>query len=369
MIYADNAATTPVDARVLGEYVLYDESMYGNPSSKHPMGRQAKRAVEDAREYVRKFFNADGYHVVFNSGATEGDNTAIISAMRLQRASGKNHIVISAMEHPAVYNMCLDLSHKGFDVAVVNPDRHGVVRPEDVERAITDKTGLVSIMMVNNEIGTLQPVKEIASIAHEHTAFFHTDAVQAVGHIKIDLNDIGADILTFTGHKIYGPKGIGCMLYRKDYFRGIFKGGTQENGFRPGTENVSGIVGLKSALKMIEENRSGSPATKTFISEMKKCAHSVVYNVDPSTSIADIISLRFPGIRGEDAVILLGESGLCVSAGSACSSGSHAVSRTLKSIGLTDKEASETIRISFGRFNTASDGIHAAHIIMSTLGY
>lgn len=365
MIYADNAATTQVDARVLGECLLYDISRYGNPSSQHPLGRQAKEAIESAREYICQFFNANEYNVVFNSGATEGDNTAIISAMRLQRLSGKNHIIISAMEHPAVYNLCMDLSNKGFDITVINPDRSGVVRPEDIEKSITDRTGLISVMMVNNEIGTLQPVKEISHIAHKHTAFFHTDAVQAVGHMPIDLNDIGADMMTFTGHKIYAPKGIGCMLYRKDYFRGIFKGGKQENGFRPGTENVAGIVGLKEALKIIAEGNYGSPATKAFVDEMSQSKTNFMYNTDPNVLTSDIISLRIPNVRGADAVVLLGEYGLCVSAGSACSSGSHTVSRTLKSIGLTDKEASETIRVSFGRFNTVSDGVNASKIIKS----
>lgn len=370
MIYADNAATTPIDPHVLEICSQAMELCYGNPSSLHPIGRRAHQILEAARRTVISYFNADGYQAVFNSGGTEGDNTAIIGAMRMQAKNGKHHIVLGAMEHPAVYNMCVELANTlGYTISLVYPGPNGVIDPASVQRAMTRRTGLVSVSMVSNELGTIQPVAEITRVSHQGGALFHTDAVQAVAHLPINLSKIKADVFTFTGHKIYGPKGIGCMLYKSETFPNLLHGGHQEMGVRPGTESVAQAAGLVAALELLSGCWDGtlctasSAATKPFLSGLEgwECEHTF------NPSGCDIVSLRVDGVRGEDAVILLGEAGLCVSAGSACAAGSHETSRTLKAIGLTARQAEETIRISFGRQNTAEDGTEAARIIRSVL--
>ncbi len=370
MIYADNAATTPTSTRVIEVCNEAMRRFYGNPSSIHPIGREARKVLELSRSYIKEYFNAENYQMVFNSGGTEGDNAAITGAMRTQVKNGKNHIVLSAMEHPAVYNTCVELANTlGYTLSLVYPEANGVIDPASVQKAMTSRTGLVSVSMVSNELGTIQPVAEIARIAHRGGALFHTDAVQAVAHFPIDLNKIGADILTFTGHKIYGPKGIGGMLYRAGTFPNLLYGGHQEMGVRPGTESVAQAVGLATALELLSDlwrctfNKSSSAATKPFLSGLEGWGRKHSFN----PSGCDVVSLQVDGVRGEDAVILLGEAGLCVSAGSACSAGSHEISRTLKAIGLTARQAEETIRISFGRQNIAEEGDGAARIIRSIL--
>lgn len=368
MIYADNAATTPTAARVVE---VCDEAMrrfYGNPSSLHPVGREARKVLELSRSYIKEYFNAENYQMVFNSGGTEGDNAAITGAMRTQVKNGKNHIVLSAMEHPAVYNTCVELANTlGYTLSLVYPEANGVIDPSSVQKVMTSRTGLVSVSMVSNELGTIQPVAEIARIAHRSGALFHTDAVQAVAHFPIGLNKIGADILTFTGHKIYGPKGIGGMLYRAGTFPNLLYGGHQEMGVRPGTESVAQAIGLTAALELLSGcwggtfSKASSAATKPFLAGLEGWERKHSFN----PSGCDVVSLRVDGVRGEDAVILLGEVGLCVSAGSACSAGKHEISRTLKAIGLTVRQAEETIRISFGRQNTTEEGAEAARIIRS----
>ena len=371
MIYADNAATTPVSpevAAVVNDYMLH---WFGNPSSPHMAGRIAKEAIYNTERIVRKYFDAAKYGVVFTSGATESDNMAINFAIKADEDSGRRNIVISAFEHPAVREACIHAKKYGFTVTEVYPKRNGIVDPEDVAREIKKDTVLVSIMAVNNELGTKQPIAEIGRICKKNGVYFHTDATQGLTKNGFDVRWSGVDIVSCTAHKIYGPKGVGLFLYNGEIknMPSIMYGGHQQNSLRPGTENVPGIAGFGAALNALKNegmSMGGLVAKGSFVEMLRKWTHPHSFNAGSDLTNSGIVSLRVEGFKGADLALLLSVTkDVYVSSGSACSSGSGEASRSLKAIGLSDKEASETIRVSFGKYNTAEDGEKVARAIMS----
>lgn len=370
MIYADNAATTRVSnhvAEVVDNRMMY---WYGNPSSQHDAGRVAKSAIRKTEEIIRNFFNADRYGVVFTSGATESDNMAINFAISAGNASCKRNIVISAFEHPAIYEACKNAEKHGFTVTQVYPNRNGIINPEDVENTIQDDTILVSIMAVNNELGTEQPIEQIGDICQRRKVYFHTDATQAIMKSGFDVRLKHVDMLSCTAHKIYGPKGIGLFLYNGsiDNMAPMLYGGHQQNGIRPGTENVPGIAGFGAALEDIKNGvdaENALNAKKEFVKKLSTWDHQYSFNANSDRTESGIVSLRVNGFKGQNLVLLLSAlKGVYVSSGSACSSGSKEASRVLRAIGLSSQEASETIRVSFGRYNAPYDGVLVAKSII-----
>lgn len=371
MIYADNAATTQVSpevAAVVDDYMLH---WFGNPSSPHMAGRIAKEAIYNTERIVRKYFDAAKYGVVFTSGATESDNMAINFAIKAGEDSGRRNIVISAFEHPAVREACMNAKKYGFSVTEVYPKRNGVIDPEDIERAIKNDTILVSIMAVNNELGTEQPIAEIGRICKKKCVYFHTDATQALTKNGFDVRWNCVDIVSCTAHKIYGPKGVGLFLYNGTIrnMPSMIYGGHQQNGVRPGTENVPGIAGFGVALNELKNegmSMGGLVAKGSFVESLRGWDYPHSFNAGSDLTNKGIVSLRVNGFKGADLVLLLGIiKDVYVSSGSACSSGTGEASRSLKAIGLSDKEASETIRVSFGKYNTAEDGKKTAQALMS----
>lgn len=369
MIYADNASTTQVSpevACVVSDYMTY---WFGNPSSNHAAGRRAKDVINKAEISVRRYFNAWGYGLVFTSGATEADNMAINFAVKAGMKSGRRHMVISAFEHPAVYEACMAAKKAGFTITEVNPNSSGVINPGDVAEAIRNDTICVSIMAVNNELGTQQPIDEIGRVCRERGVYFHTDATQALTQHGFDLKRQCVDMVSCTAHKIYGPKGIGLFLFNGliDGMQPMMYGGHQQYGLRPGTENVPGIAGFGVALDDLRNGvwaDNAIAAKRSFLEEIKAWDRKYSFNAETDKTNSGIISLRVHGVKGQDLALLLGVTkDICVSAGSACASGSNAPSKSLKAIGLSDREALETIRISFGRFNAAHDGYMVAKSI------
>lgn len=356
-IYMDNAATTPVNADVLKEMYPMFRDNFGNPSTIYNVGKKAKEKLENARQQVAKALGADTKEIFFTSCGTESDNWAIKGAAFEGLKKGKNHIITSKIEHHAVLHTAQFLEKNGFDVTYLDVDEYGLVSPEDVKNAITDKTALVSIMFANNEIGTVQPIEEIGKICKDKGVLFHTDAVQAVGHIPIEVKKQNIDLLSLSAHKFNGPKGTGALFMRKGVRIGTFmEGGAQESRKRAGTENTAGIVGMGKAIEIACEDienkvKALSKKRDKLINELLKITHSRL-NGHPTKRLPGNVNISFEGIEGESLLLFLNMAGICASSGSACTSGSLDPSHVLLAIGLPHEIAHGSLRLSLSEENT-----------------
>lgn len=359
-IYVDNAATTKTSKNVVDSMIPYFEKIYGNPSSPHSMGIKAKEALENSRLKVAKCLNALPSEIFFTSGGSESDNWAIKGIAHELLKKGKNHIITSKFEHHAVLHTLDSLKKEGFEVTYLDVHENGIVKPNELENAITDKTLLVSIMFANNEIGTVQPIKEIGAICKKHKILFHTDAVQAIGHIKIDVKDMNIDLLSLSAHKFHGPKGIGALYVRKGIrLQNFVDGGAQEFGHRAGTENLPAIVGLSFAIEeayqnIDQKNKHLIEMRNKLIKEVLKIEHSRL-NGDINFRLPGNANFCFEGIEGESLLLMLNAKGIYASSGSACTSGSLDPSHVLLSIGLPHEIAHGSLRISLCEENTMEE--------------
>lgn len=359
-VYADNAATTPVSKKVVEAMLPYMTEHYGNPSSLYSIGQTAARAVDKARQQVATALGADSKEIFFTSGGSEADNWAIKGAAALGAKKGKKHLITSKFEHHAVLHTMASLENQGFKVTYLDVYEDGLVRVEDVENAITDETCLVSIMYANNEIGTVQPIKEIGKICHDKGVLFHTDAVQAVGHIKIDVKDQNIDMLSLSGHKFHAVKGTGALYCKKGIrLPNLIDGGAQESGRRAGTENVPGIVGLGVAItemnEHIDENYAKVKALRDKLFDgAGKISHSRI-NGDKEKRLPGNFSMCFEGVEGESLLLMLDMKGISASSGSACTSGSLDPSHVLLAIGLKHEVAHGSLRLSLSENTTEED--------------
>lgn len=366
-IYLDNAATTPLSKAALEAMMPYFTDSFGNASSQHNFGREAVKAVNESRHTVAQCIGAKDSEIYFTSCGSESDNWAIKGAALELKDKG-NHIITSSIEHPAVYESCKELEKLGFRVTYLPVNKEGFVSPEDLEHAINDDTILVSIMFANNEIGTIEPVKELCAVAHRHGILFHTDAVQATGAVLYNVKDLDIDMLSMSAHKFYGPKGMG-ILYKKDGIKiaKYMSGGEQERAQRGGTTNTPGIVGTAVAIKEATENLGkNSEYVKSlrdyFVGKVKSEISDVIYNGpgDTDMRLPNNASFSFKGIEGQSLLFSLDLAGISASSGSACSSGSVEPSRTLMAIGLTAGTANGSIRFTFGKNNTKDEADTAA---------
>ena len=359
-VYADNAATTAVTPHVLEAMLPYYTEHYGNPSSLYAFGQTAHRAVTKARGQVAAALGADIGEIYFTSGGSEADNWAIRGAAALGARKGKKHIITSKIEHHAVLHTLRALEKEGFSVTYLDVYDNGIVRVEDLAAAITEETCLVTIMYANNEIGTLQPIAKIGKICREKGVLFHTDAVQAVGHVPVDVKADCIDLLSLSGHKFHAPKGVGALYCRKGIrLPNLIEGGAQENGRRAGTENVPGIVGLGTAItdmtEKLEENAVKVAALRDRLFEgASKISHSRI-NGDRAKRLPGNFSMCFEGVEGESLLLMLDAKGICSSSGSACTSGSLDPSHVLLAIGLKHEVAHGSLRLSINEDTTEED--------------
>ncbi|HED23927.1 MAG TPA: cysteine desulfurase NifS [Firmicutes bacterium] len=358
LIYMDHGATTPVREEVLEAMLPFFKELYGNPSSLHSPGREVRRAVEGAREKTARSLGADPGEIYFTASGTEANNIALRGTARQRGKPG--HIITSAIEHHAVYDVCKDLEHEGHRVTYLPVDRFGLVNPADLEKNIAPDTFIISVMFANNEIGSLQPIRELAGIAKEHDILFHTDAVQAVGQLPLDVGELPVDFLSLSAHKFNGPKGIGALFMRKGTkVVPLYRGGSQENKIRPGTENVPGIIGLGRAMELavseIPQKKEKLEALRDhFISGLLEI-EDVILNGHPRLRLPGNINVSFKHIEGESVLLSLDLEGVAASSGSACSSGSSEPSHVLTAIGLDHSIAHGSIRFSLGRGSTEED--------------
>jgi len=367
-IYMDYAATTPTDPDVLASMLPYFSEIYGNPSSLHAFGQEAKYAVEKARDTIASFIGASADEIVFTSGGTESDNFAVKGVAHARKNKG-NHIITSAIEHHAVLETGSFLEKNGFEVTRLPVDEYGLVRAVDVEKAITDKTILISVMHANNEIGTIQPIAEIGAIARKHGIIFHTDAVQTCGHIPINVKDMNIDLLSASGHKLYGPKGVGILYIRKGTrIQPLMQGGDQEKGRRASTLNVPGIVGMGKAVELAGENMSREAERLTILRDrmihdiLSKIKH-VRLNGHPVYRLPNNVNVCIEFVEGESLLLNLDMEGIACSTGSACTSSSLEPSHVLLAIGLTHEIAHGSLRFTLGRHTTGEDVDHVLNVL------
>ncbi|MEM2017742.1 MAG: cysteine desulfurase NifS [Candidatus Pacearchaeota archaeon] len=358
-IYLDYAATTPVAPEVLEAMKPYFSEKYGNASSLHAFGQEARKALEDARKKIANFINARPAEIIFTSGGTESNNLAIKGIAFANKEKGK-HIITSKIEHHAVLEPCKWLEKQGFKVTYLPVNNEGIVNPEDVEKAITKETILVSIMHANNEIGTIQPIEEIGKICRKHKVYFHTDAVQSFGKLEIDVKKMNIDLLSASAHKIYGPKGVGLLYVNRDVkIEPIQHGGGHETGLRSGTENVAGIVGFAKAVELVQklgkkEQEREKKLRDKIIDKLLEIKGTKL-NGSRTKRLFNNINVSFKGIEGEALLIRLDQEGFAVSTGSACSSKSLEPSHVLTALGLKPEEAHGSLRITIGRYTTEQD--------------
>ena len=359
-IYADNAATTKMCRAAIDAMLPCMEEDFGNPSSLYSIGQRAKELLEQARGEIAKIINAAPREITFTSGGSEADNQAIRSAAVLGKRKGKTHIISTAFEHHAVLHTLKALGEEGFEVTLLDVHEDGLVRVEELEAAIRPETCLVTIMYANNEIGTIQPIREIGAVCRKHGVLFHTDAVQAVGHVPIDVEADNIDLLSSSGHKYHGPKGIGFLYARKGVrLTNLIEGGAQERGKRAGTENVAAVAGMAAALKEaaahLEENAAHMTALRDrLIAGLKEIPHSAL-NGDPVHRLPSNVNFCFEGIEGESLLLLLDDRGICASSGSACTSGSLDPSHVLLAIGRVHDVAHGSLRLSLGEDATEEE--------------
>ena len=373
-VYADNAATTCVSKTALDAMMSYLTTQYGNPSSLYAFAQDAKEGLEAARKTVADIIGAQPKEIYFTSGGSEADNQAIVSMAKVGALKGKKHLISTKFEHHAVLHTLKKLEKEGFEVTLLDVHEDGVVRLEDLEAAVREDTALVTIMFANNEIGTVQPIKEIGEFCRARKIPFHTDAVQAAGHMPINVQEMNIDLLSMSGHKFHAPKGVG-VLYAKTGMPlfNIIEGGAQERGKRAGTENMPGIVALAAALKEsvdhMEENTAKiiSMRDKLF-TELSKIPHSKI-NGSLEHHVPGTVNMCFEGIEGESLLLLLDAKGVCASSGSACTSGSLDPSHVLLALGLPHEVAHGSLRLSIGEYNTMEEIDHIIKVVPEVVEY
>lgn len=373
-VYADNAATTRVSDTAFNAMLPYFKEQYGNPSSLYTVGQKAQEALYSAREIMAKYLNCDIKEITFTSGGSEADNQAILTGAYLGEKKGKKHIISSAFEHHAVLHTLKKLESQGFEITLLPVHSDGFVRVDELEAAIRPDTALVTIMYANNEIGTVQPIAEIGRVCREKGVLFHTDAVQAAGHIKIDVKAENIDMLSLSAHKFHGPKGIG-MLYAKKGINlyTLIEGGAQERGKRAGTENVPAIMGMAAAFKEANENIDKNFGYVKSLRDklaqgLSKIPHSKI-NGDISKGLAGTLNMCFEGIEGESLLLLLDDRGISASSGSACTSGSLDPSHVLLALGLPHEVAHGSLRISLSEYNTKEEVEHILKNVPEVVAY
>ena len=374
VVYADNAATTSVSKTALDAMMPYLTENYGNPSSLYAFAQKATEAVAQARATVAACLNAEPREIYFTSGGSEADNQAIISAAKAGARKGKKHLISTKFEHHAVLHTLKKLEKEGYEVTLLDVHEDGVVRLEDVAAAIREDTALVTIMFANNEIGTVQPIKEIGALCREKGIPFHTDAVQAAGHMPIDVKEMNIDMLSISGHKFHAPKGVGVLYAKKNMpLFNLIEGGAQERGRRGGTENVAGIVALAAALKESVDNMEANtakiiPMRDKLFAELSKIPHSKI-NGSLEHHVPGTVNMCFEGIEGESLLLMLDMNGICASSGSACTSGSLDPSHVLLSLGLPHEVAHGSLRLSIGEYNTMEEIDHIIEVVPRVVQY
>ncbi len=358
--YFDNAATTKVKEEVLKEMFPYFSVEYGNPSSMYSIGRSSRRAIETARKRVAELINCKPKEIYFTSCGSESDNMALKGIAYANKEKG-NHIITSKIEHPAILNSCKTLEKQGYRITYLNVDEEGNIDISELENSINEDTILISIMFANNEIGTIEPIEQISKIAKKHNIIFHTDAVQACGNIKIDVKDMGIDMLSLSGHKINAPKGVGALYVREGIeFDRFLDGGHQEKNKRAGTENVAEIVGLGKACEIAKNNLEShinklKELRDFYINQVEEKIENIKLNGPRDNRLPGNANISFKGVNGSELLLKLDEKGICASAGSACSTGSNSPSHVLTSIGLDSKMADGTLRVTFCEENSKED--------------
>ena len=361
MIYLDNAASTAVHPEVVKEMMPYFDTQYGNPSSIHQFGRKAKNAIEKARKQVATLIGAEPNEILFTSGGTESNNTILDGVLTSNSEPYPEHIITSSIEHEAVLQPCKEFENVGIKITYLPVDEHGIVNPDEITNSINSHTVLVSIMFANNEVGTIQPIKEISEICKKYQIPLHTDAVQAVGKIPINVKELGVDALSISSHKINGPKGIGALFIKKGLMvTPQILGGGQENGMRSGTENVASIVGFGKACEIAKErlNRNIShfqTLHSSILSKITKEISHVKLKGHPEKRIFNNVHLTLMGVNGEDLIIKLDEHGIAASTGSACSVHTQKASHVLKAMGFNHEQITGSLRLSFGYMNTLDE--------------
>ncbi len=359
-IYMDHGATTRPDPEVVNAMLPFFNEFFGNASSLHTFGQEAAQALVSSRKTVADFLGAEPEEIIFTSGGTESDNLALKGIAYLKKNKGK-HIITSVIEHPAILNTCKYLGDMGYRITYVPVDDQGLIDPAEVKDAITDDTILISIMHANNEIGTIQPIKEISAIAHEHGVLIHTDAVQSVGKMPVNVDDLGVDMLSISAHKIYGPKGVGALYVRKGTrLQGLSQGGSHEMKKRAGTENIPGIVGMAKAVELAEQRLEGDTKylenlRDTMIRKILDSIPESYLNGHPTKRLCNNVHVRFSYVEGESLLMMLDMKGVAVSTGSACSSKSLEHSHVLAALGIMPEEIHGNLRITLGRENTMDD--------------
>ncbi len=359
-IYFDNAATTKLDDEVLKEMLPYLKDNYGNPSSIYKLGREARKAIEDSREKIAKVLNCKANEIYFTAGGSESDNTAIKGIAKANKKRG-NHIITSKIEHPAVLETCKQLEKEGFEITYISVDEKGIVDLEELKKSIKPTTILITIMFANNEIGIIQPIEEIGKIAKGNNIYFHTDSVQAVGSIKIDVQKLNIDSLSLSGHKFYGPKGVGALYVKTGVpFEKFISGGHQERNKRAGTENVAGIVGIGKAIELAYENldeynKKIKELRDYYVKQVEEKIPYIKINGDMEKRLPGNSNISFRFIEGEGLLLNLDLKGICASSGSACTSGSLDPSHVLLAIGLPHEIAHGSLRVSIGKYNTKEE--------------
>ena len=374
MIYADNAATTRLSATALAAMLPYLTEQYGNPSSLYTLGQTAATALAQARETVARCLHCRPEEIVFTSGGSEADNQAILSAARWGKRQGKTHIISTAFEHHAVLHTLQKLEKEGFTVTLLDVHADGRITPQQVEAAITQDTCLVTVMYANNEIGTIQPIGEIGAICRARKVPFHTDAVQAAGHLAIDVGAEQIDMLSLSAHKFHGPKGVGALYVRKGVpLLPLIEGGAQERRKRAGTENVAGIVGLAAALQTacdhLEANAAKVAALRDKLIDGLAAIPHAALNGDRDHRLPGNVNVCFEGIEGESLLLLLDDRGICASSGSACTSGSLDPSHVLLAIGLPHEVAHGSLRLSVGEYNTDEEMAYIVDNVRQVVAY
>ena len=377
-IYVDNAATTKLSDTALKAMLPLMQETYGNPSSLHHVGQTAKEHLEDARERVAKCLGAQPNEIYFTSGGSEADNQAILTAAKLGARKGKKHIISSKFEHHAVLHTLDQLKLQGYEITLLDVYKEGIVRVEDVAAAIREDTALVTIMTANNEVGTIQPIAEIGALCKEKGVLFHTDAVQAVGHIPVDVNQLNVDMLSVSAHKFHGPKGVGVLYCRKGIpLQNLIHGGAQERNKRAGTENTFAIAGMAAAL---EEAVANLDKNSAYVSALRDKIINGVADIEKSFVNGDLtnrlpgtVNMCFEGIEGESLLLLLDQDGICASSGSACTSGSLDPSHVLLAMGVPVAVAHGSLRISLSEYNTEEevdriiDSIHKVVVYLRSI--
>lgn len=374
-IYVDNAATTRLSDVAYEAMKPMMQEIYGNPSSLHHIGQIAKEHLDDARARVAKCINANPNEIYFTSGGSEADNQAILTAAYNGAKRGKKHIISSKFEHHAVLHTLDKLKKEGFEIQLLDVYNNGIVKVDDVKKAIREDTALVTIMTANNEVGTVQPIKEIGEICKENNVVFHTDAVQAVGHIPVDVKDLGVDMLSVSGHKFHGPKGVGFLYCRKGILlQNLINGGAQERGKRAGTENMASIVGMAAALEdacaNLDKNAKYVSKIRDKIIDGVSDIEMCKLNGDCEHRLPGTINFSFEGIEGEGLLLLLDQDGICASSGSACTSGSLDPSHVLLSMGVPVESAHGSLRLSLCEYNTEEEAdviINSIHKVVKYL--